>query len=107
MPGSAPPDKPMVNVTFHPAASADYDDAHAWYAARDAAAADGFEDAVRHATGTLALLPEIGAPVDSGHRIWPLGKYPYGLIYRIVGGDVLIVAVKHDRQRSGFWRRRT
>jgi len=33
----------MANVSLHPAAAADYDDAHEWYADRDPAAADGFE----------------------------------------------------------------
>jgi toxin ParE1/3/4 len=96
----------MANVSLHPAAAADYDDAHAWYGARDKAVADQFEAAVQEAFRTLAQLPEIGAPCDRHHRIWPAGKFPYGLVYRLVSGDVLVVAVKHDRQRPGYWKKR-
>jgi len=33
-------------------------------------------------------------------------RYPYSLIYLIQADTIIIVAVAHDKRRSGFWNRR-
>jgi hypothetical protein len=35
-----------------------------------------------------------------------LARFPFGLIYRFDGQDIVIVAVAHNKRRSGYWRKR-
>jgi len=37
-------------------------------------------------------------------RIRLVEKYPYALMYRVSGKDVLILAVAHQRRRPGYWK---
>lgn len=96
----------MVNVSFHVEAQTEYDNALAWYIARDSVAADGFEAEVGRATKLLAEFPELGAPCDRRHRYWLLGKFSYGLVYRIEADAIRVVAVPQHHQRPGYWKKR-
>jgi plasmid stabilization system protein ParE len=49
----------VANVTFLPAAEADYQSALAWYRARSQQAADRFEAAVDAALQTIGDFPEL------------------------------------------------
>jgi plasmid stabilization system protein ParE len=97
----------VAEVTFLPAAEADYQSALAWYAARSQQAADRFEAAVGAAVQSIGSFPEASGLLDDQHRGYILRRYPYTLVYRIVNGDVQIVAVAHNRRSSAFWKGRT
>ncbi len=62
---------------------------------------------IRRVTALLCELPNIGESLDSRHRRFPLRKFPFGLIYRVDGDLVRIMAIAHRRQRPGYWRGRT
>jgi plasmid stabilization system protein ParE len=96
----------MANVTFLPGAAADYQDAYAWYFARNVRAAVNFQTAVDEATRQIAADPERWPLFDDVHRSAPLRRYPYSLVYRVVNGDVVIVAVAHARRRPSYWQNR-
>lgn len=61
---------------------------------------------IRRVSSFLCNLPHAGEPLDSRHRRFPLRKFPFGLIYRIDGDLLKILAVAHRRQRPGYWRSR-
>jgi plasmid stabilization system protein ParE len=61
---------------------------------------------IRRVSALLCDAPRIGEPLDSRHRRFPLRKFPFGLIYRIDGDLIRIIAVAHRRQRPGYWRGR-
>jgi plasmid stabilization system protein ParE len=71
--------------------------------ARSARAAAGFEAAVERALAFLATFPEACPLCDDRHRYCALRRYPYGLVYRVDGDEVRVVAVPHDRQLPGPW----
>jgi len=96
----------MVSVTFHAEARAEYDAALAWYAARDAEAANGLDAELTRVTGVMAEFPELGAPYDRRHRCWLLHKYPFALYYRYQAGGILVVAVSHTSKKPGYWKKR-
>jgi plasmid stabilization system protein ParE len=96
----------VADVTFLPAAEADYQSALAWYRARSQQAADRFEAAVDAALQTIGDFPELYGLLDDQHRGCVLRRYPYTIVYRIVAGDVLIVAVAHARRSSSYWQGR-
>ena len=96
----------MANVSFLPAATADYHAALAWYRARSPQAAAGFDAAVADAVQRIANSPELYALVDDRHRRCLLRRYPYSLIYRVESTGVLVVAVAHSRRSSSYWQGR-
>lgn len=97
----------MAEVSLHAAAESEYEAALAWYLARSARAADGFEAAVERALRFVAAFPEACPLCDVRHRYCALRHYPYGLVYRVDGERVRVVAIPHDRQLPGYWSGRT
>ena len=96
----------MADISIHAEAEAEYASALAWYAARSARAAVGFAAAFDAAISNLAQFPEAYPACDDAHRWCQLRRYPYALVYRVEGDQVLVVAVAHGRQLPGFWRGR-
>lgn len=96
----------MANISFLPAADRDYLEALAWFQARSAQAAAGFEAAMGVALQRIADFPEMSPLCDARHRFYVLRRYPYSVIYRIESGDVLVVAVAHARRSPTYWQGR-
>ena len=96
-------DGSMAKVTLHAAAEAEYEMALAWYQARNLRAAAGFEAEVERAMEFIASFPEASPRCDDRHRFFSLRRYSYGLVYRVDGDQVRVVAVPHDHQLPGFW----
>jgi hypothetical protein len=71
----------MVNVTFHPAAAADYGEALIWYAEQDRKAARGFESQIERILSGIASSPLRYPECDAGCREAILIRYPYSVIY--------------------------
>ena len=61
---------------------------------------------VERVVALLCDLPEIGERLDDRRRRFPLQRFPYGVIYRIAGETLRILAIAHRRQRPGYWRSR-
>ncbi len=96
----------MANISFHPAAEADYRAALAWYMARGLQTAAKFEAAIQGALQTIADNPDLWPFCDDRHRCYVLRRYPYSIIYRVDGGDVVVIAVPHSRRSSSYWQGR-
>jgi plasmid stabilization system protein ParE len=54
----------------------------------------------------IATFPEFWKPVGGGYRRKLLERYPYGIIYRIDGQEILIVALAHTSRQPEYWRGR-
>jgi toxin ParE1/3/4 len=93
----------VAEVTLHAAAEAEYEVALRWYLERSTRAAEGFEAAVDRAMEFIATFSEASPRCDDRHRYHSLRRYPYGLVYRLDGDQVRVVAITHDRQLPGFW----
>lgn len=94
----------MAEVRIGEEAEAEYTEALAWYHARSAPAAAGFEAAVSVALERIGESPEqFPTCDDEGYRFAMLKRYPYSLIYRIIGEVAQVVAVAHARRRPGYW----
>ena len=95
-----------ANVSFLPAAEADYQETLEWYQTRSAQAAAGFEAAMEVALQRIADFPELAPLCDDRHRFYTLRRYPYSVIYRVDEGNVLVVAVAHARRSASYWQGR-
>lgn len=92
------------DVEFAPAAEADIADAFAWYRERNATAADAFRAAVFDAIDRISLAPLSRPEDDNGNRNRVLSRFPYSVIYELLGNTVTVLAVAHHRRSPGYWR---
>jgi toxin ParE1/3/4 len=77
-----------------------------WYATRDPALAERFRQAVMAATHLAAAHPDRGSPWKlKTRRVFPKG-FPYSVVYRRVGDEVVVLAVAHFSRRPTCWRQR-
>ena len=60
-------------------------------------------ESLNHVLQLLCSHPDAGTIVRRGARKWPLSKYPYLILYRVVGDDLVVLAVTHMKRRPGFW----
>jgi toxin ParE1/3/4 len=94
----------MNRITFHPLAEMEISEAVEFYERerRDLGA-----ELLAELDGALALLdryPEAAPKVGQQVRGLVLGRFPYSLIYRVLGdGQVRILAVAHQLRRPRYW----
>ena len=65
-----------------------------------------FLDAVGAARKQILVAPLAWHPLEQGLRRCHLKRFRYGLIYRINGRLIEIIAVAHDSRHPGYWKTR-
>ena len=95
-----------MRIRFHSEATAELEEALAWYAVRSSDAERAFAFAIDGALAQLAAAPERSAEVAPGVRGLSVEKFPYQIIYRLVGEAAVVLAVAHAKRRPGYWKRR-
>ena len=50
--------------------------------------------------------PELGSRLDDDLRHFVLRKFPFSIVYAVVGDLVYIVSVAHGSREPGYWRLR-
>jgi plasmid stabilization system protein ParE len=93
----------VAEVTIHPTAEAEYEQALGWYLDRSPQAAARFEVAFEEALEAIRSHPSMFPRCDEIHRYVLLNRFPYSLIDRIDGDVARILAVAHSRRRTGYW----
>lgn len=91
---------------FHPAAAEELAVAVQMYEGRFVGLGRDLNSEVRRIAALLCATPGIGERLDRLHRRFPLRRFPFGLIFRVDGERLRIVAVAHRRRRPGYWRER-
>jgi plasmid stabilization system protein ParE len=90
-------------VKWSPRALRDLQRLHRYLLARNADAAKRAVKAIRAGVRVLAKQPGVGRPIedmDPAFREWLIdfGDAGYVVLYRIEGKDVVILAVRHQRE---------
>jgi toxin ParE1/3/4 len=57
--------------------------------------------------GMLLRHPNLGFMWRRGRRRYLMKRFPYSLIYSIVGEEIRILAFAHQSRRPGYWRGRS
>jgi plasmid stabilization system protein ParE len=98
----------VASVRLLRRAEADLEEAVAWYEARAPHVARRFEETVADALERIAGMPEMYALVDERHRVCPLRRSQYLLVYRYERDvdEVVVVAVAHAKQDPPAWQTR-
>ena len=77
-----------------------------YYARINAELGERFEESVARAVRAAAGNPERGAPRSRSTRRWLVHGFPFSVIYREGAGEILVVAVAHQRRQPAYWERR-
>jgi hypothetical protein len=67
---------------------------------------DAFLIEVLDVADRIARFPEAWHPLGEGVRRCRLRRFPYGLIYTVDNGGILVLAVVHLHRRPDYWRDR-
>ena len=93
----------MANVIVCSAAEIDYTESLTWYAERSVDAANDFDEEFDRAINQIADDPERFPMCDGRHRYFVLRRFPFRIVYRILGSDIVIVAVAHSSRSPDYW----
>lgn len=78
----------------------------AFYNARIPGLGSEFLAEVERTTALVAEHPLLGATFDEDIRRVLVRRFPYSLLYHVIGDEVLILAVSHHSRKPGYWRSR-
>jgi toxin ParE1/3/4 len=93
-------------ASFHRAAEAELAAAMEVGEERGRGLGDDLLDEVERVVALLCEFPDLGERLDDKRRRFPLRRFPFGIIFRVDGDTLRILAVAHRRQRPGYWRQR-
>lgn len=67
------------------------------------AVAEDFLTTFEEKAGLIAEFPGIGTLSINNRRLFPIGRYPLSMLYRIEGDEVRISAIAHHSRGPGYW----
>ena len=94
-----------MKFRFLAPASAELDDAVAFYDARRPGLGHEFAAAVESTLSRIALFPDGYSQIGSYSRRCLVARFPYSVIYQLRKSEalVLVVAVAHLHRRPDYW----
>jgi plasmid stabilization system protein ParE len=94
----------MNGVSFSRLARRELDEAVDFLESRSKGAGLRLAEAVRAALLLLRNHPRVGRRLTETARRFPVGGFPYQLIYRpLDDGRIRVLAVAHKRRRPRYW----
>jgi len=95
-----------MNRWFHPEARAEFLESIRYYEKHRRGLGRHFLEAVTEALRDVQAHPDMYPVVTGTWRRCRVPKFPYGIIYRITGQSIQVVAVMHLHRQPGYWRHR-
>lgn len=98
----------MNRVRVLPPAQEEIRAAAGWYEGKRRGLGVDFLARLDAALEVIARRP-LASPLwrsDRDYRRQGLKRFPYTIYFRLDAGDVVVLAVAHQRQRPGYWQRR-
>lgn len=92
-----------MSLVARPAAAADLEEAFLWYDAQRPGLGREFLDAVERTFRGVLENPRRYRVVYRDTRCAHVRRFPYGVFYRIVGDDVVVVACFHAKRDPRRW----
>lgn len=92
-----------MRVSLLPPAQQELDEAFAWYESQVVGLGYGFLDEFNRAVRLVATFPALYQQINPGIRRCLLNRFPYGVLYGVDDGMIVIVAVAHLKQRPRYW----
>jgi toxin ParE1/3/4 len=94
------------SIDVHSEAVAEAHAAKVWYHERSPKLAVRFAAELDRAIAQIVEAPNRWSPFSSGTQRYFLKKFPFYVVYRVVGDVIQVIAVAHGRRRPGYWKTR-
>lgn len=94
------------NIEVLPEAEAEAREAFLWYFDRSPIAADAFRTELFDAIDGLIMTATDWPQDDDGIRRYHLRHFPYTVMYEVIGLQITVLAIAHQRRRPGYWQDR-
>jgi len=96
-----------VNYWLHPEVQQDLREAADFYRVQAGTRlSQSFLAEIEPSVGLLLRNPRFGAIWRHGRRRFVTRRFPFGVVYSVVGEQIRILAVAHHGRRPGYWRGR-
>jgi plasmid stabilization system protein ParE len=95
-----------VIVRFSPAATQELVEARAWYDERREGLGDEFQHSFEAAADAIAEHPEQYAVIYKTRRRVFIRRFPYFLLYEVLGDTVLVLGCIHCARDPAVWQSR-
>jgi toxin ParE1/3/4 len=95
-----------MTFIYHPDALIEYADAALYFDERAPGLGADFTQEIDAAIDVILQAPERWRCIEEDVRRYLVHRFPYGILYTIEPGYVLIVAVMHLTREPGYWRHR-
>lgn len=69
------------------------------------AVAENFLATFERKARLIAEFPGIGTPSADRRRLFPIGRFPLSLLYRVEDSEVRSSAIAHHSRGPGYWRK--
>lgn len=93
----------MVGYRFLPQAREELTAAVVFYETESPGLGLDLARETRRLCSRILESPSAGVEVRPGIRRRLLRRFPYAILYGIYNGDLVIVAIAHQRRRPGYW----
>jgi toxin ParE1/3/4 len=94
------------SIWVHPEAEAEINEAATFLDFESTGLGRVFLDDVGHAIEVVLSHPGSASIIKGRVRRTLLRKFPYSIIYSVVGDQIRVLAVSHQRRRPIYWRHR-
>jgi toxin ParE2 len=95
-----------MNCRILDEAATEVDDAVAFYNGRAPGLGAEFATEVQAGIRRIEAYPLAWPKIGRRVRRYRLNRFPYGLVYAVLPGELLVVAVMHMKRKPGYWRDR-
>ncbi|MGI8437077.1 MAG: type II toxin-antitoxin system RelE/ParE family toxin [Chthoniobacterales bacterium] len=95
-----------MRLIYHPEAEAELIEAAQFYERRVPTLGTQFLDAATRAIEVVHGGPERGKVIEADVRHYLMPRFPYAIYYRLVPGEIRILAFKHHSRHPDYWRAR-
>jgi plasmid stabilization system protein ParE len=95
-----------VTIRFLEIAELELDQAIRWYELQRPGLGDALLNEVLAAADRIVRYPDAWQPLGEDIRRYRLSRFPYGVIYAIESGDIIVLAIAHLHRKPDYWRDR-
>lgn len=93
-----------MSYSFHPGARAEHLDHVAFYESRQSGLGESYLAEFELVMSRICEAPERFAVVgERAIRRVHLRRFPVSVLYRVIAGEVQVLAVAHKRRRPSYW----
>jgi hypothetical protein len=95
-----------MNLDMHPEARLELREAMAYYEGCYDGLGLEFSREIYASIMRIAKSPLLWSKLSKNSRRFLTKRFPYSVIYQVVGDDLYIVAVAHQSRKPGYWKER-